>query len=263
LVAIGISRYREEAMDLKYASEDATAIAELFLRRGRKQYGAVSITEVLDEQATKDGILETLGRIADQAHPDDTLLVFLSGHGKMVGQRYYFIPHEFHRQEDSFEETIRQQGVPADMLGDVLSKVPAGKRLLIFDTCASGGAVGLSQQGQDPFAFRGAIEKLGRQQGVFTIAASSAGQEAQEIEQLGHGVLTYALLAGLRAVPPGGPLEGLAIQPNNPDDTVDVLEWFSFASGHVPRLTKRYLHREQQVQTSGQGTSFQVLSLHE
>lgn len=263
LVAVGINRYRDEAMNLKYASSDANAMAELFRRRGRRQYGEVVVAKVLDEQATKDGILKGLEKVAQEAQPEDTLVVFLCGHGKMVGQRYYFIPHEFQRQQSGIEEDIRQQGLPADVLGDVLSKVPAGRRLLIFDTCASGGALGISRQGQDPFAFRGAIEKLGQRQAVFTIAASAAGQEAQEIEQLGHGVLAYALLAGLRAVPPGGPLEGLAIQPNSPDGTVDVLEWFSFASGHVPRLTKRYLHREQHVQTSGQGTSFPILPRHE
>jgi len=144
-----------------------------------------------------------------------------------------------------------------------VSSVPALKRVLILDTCASGGALHLSRQGQDPFAFRGAIENLAARQGVFTIAASGAGEEAQEIDALGHGVLTYTLLAALRVAPPGGPLEGLAIQPNSPDGRVDILEWLSFASGHVPRLTKRYLGREQAVQIGGQGSSFPVLPLSE
>jgi len=181
----------------------------------------------------------------------------------MVGQRYYLIPHDFHRQKNSIEEDIRQQGLPADVLADIVSKVSARKRILIFDTCASGGALKISRQGEGPFGFRGAIEKLGQRQGVFTIAASAAGQEAQEIEQLGHGVLTYALLAGLRAVPPGGPLEGLAVGPSDAKGTLDVLDWFSFASGHVPRLTERYLRRQQHVQTSAQGTSFSILSAWE
>jgi len=259
VVAVGINQYREEAMNLKFARADAKAMAELFGERGKRQYREVSTAEVLDGQATKQGILDSLEKVAGQAQPEDTLVVFLSGHGRMVGQRYYLIPHDFHRQEDSVEEDIRRQGVPADVLADVVSKVPARKRILIFDTCASGGALKISRQGEGPFGFRGAIEKLGQRQGVFTIAASAAGQEAQEIEQLGHGVLTFALLAGLRAVPPGGPLEGLAVGPSGPEGTVDVLDWFSFASGHVPRLTKRYLGQMQDVQTAGQGTSFSVL----
>jgi uncharacterized caspase-like protein len=149
----------------------------------------------------------------------------------------------------------------ADVLGDAISKVASSKRILIFDTCASGGALQLGQRGLDTFDFRGVIENLGQQRGVFTVAASSATAEAQEIGDLGHGVLTYALLAGMRAAPAEGPLEGLTIQPSNPDGTVDILEWFSYAAGHVPRLTKRYLGVEQNVQISGQGRSFAVLPL--
>ena len=259
VVAVGINRYAESSMNLQYATGDAQAIGELFHRRGVVLFRNVHVKEILDEQATQAGILKSLEEVASQVQPDDTLVVFLGGHGKMVGQRYYFIPHEFRFEADSFEDDIREQGLAADVLGEAISQVSASKRLLILDTCASGGALSISRQGRDPFAFRGAIEKLGTSPGVFTIAASAAGEEAQEIAELGHGVLTYALLAGLRAVPPGGPLDNLAIQPAGPAGRADVLEWFSYASGHVPRLTKRYLGQEQDVQTSGHGTSFLVL----
>ena len=56
------------------------------------------------------------------------------------------------------------------------------------------------------------------------------------------------------------PLEGLAIHPTSADGRVDILEWFSFAAGHVPRLTKRYLGQGQDVHIGGQGTSFAVLA---
>jgi len=262
LIAVGIDRYAQEAMNLKYAASDAQAIAELFRHRGPRHYSAVQAQEILDAQATRTGILQTLEEVARQAQADDLLIVFLAGHGRMVGQRYYFIPHDFRGQADALDEDIRQQGLAADVLGDALSRVSASKRLLIFDTCASGGALGLSRENRDAFAFRGAIEKLGQQQGVFAIAASSAGAEAQEIEDLGHGVLTYALLAGLKAVR-SGPLDGLSVQPASPDGMADVLEWLSYASGHVPRLTKSFLGREQEVQVAGQGVSFPVLPTSE
>jgi hypothetical protein len=63
---------------------------------------------------------------------------------------------------------------------------------------------------------------------------------------------------GLKAVDTG-PLEGQPIRPASPERVADVLEWFGFASGHVPRLTRKYLGKEQEVQTSGQGSSFPVL----
>ena len=263
LVAVGVSRYADEAIALKFARDDANAIAALFRRAGAATYREVHAQTVLDHEATGSGVLAALEAVARQARPEDTLAVFLAGHGRMVSQRYYFIPHDFRRQADSLEEDLRQQGLAADVLADAVSNVPALKRLLIFDTCASGGALEINRQGSDPFAFRGAIEQLGRRQGIFTLAASGAGQEAQEISELGHGVLTYALLAGLGAVAKAGPLEGLVIHPTSPDGRADVLEWFSYASGHVPRLTRRYLGREQDVQIGGHGASFPLLPLEE
>jgi len=150
-----------------------------------------------------------------------------------------------------------------DVLGDFLSAGPALKRMLILDTCASGGAVDLFRvASRNPFALRGEIERLSRSQGVYVIAASAATEEAKEPEGLRHGVLSYALLAGLRAVP-SGPLERIAVQPSSPNQVVDVLEWFSFAAGHVPRLTKEFCGEEQSVHTAGRGASFPVLPLKE
>lgn len=169
---------------------------------------------------------------------------------------------EIHR-EASRDDDIRQQGLPADVLADFLSLGSALKRILILDTCASGGAVDLFQvASRNPFAFRGEIERLARSHGVYMIGASAATEEAKESEALGHGVLTYALLAGMRAVD-RGPLERNWVQPQNPQQVVDVLDWFSFASGHVPRLTQEFCGAEQSVHTAGRGSSFPVLPLLE
>jgi hypothetical protein len=264
LVAVGVSRYAEGGLDLKYAAVDAQAMATLFDRRGRALYRDVIIKPRLDEQATRTGIRSALEEVAHEAQPQDTLVVFLAGHGTMVGQRYYFIPHEFRRNARSdLESDIRAQGLPADALADWEGTVPALKRVLVLDTCQSGGAVAIARTGRrNPFALRGAIERLSRSQGVFTIAAAATGEEAQEVAELGHGVLSYALLGGLGAVD-GGPLAGQALTPANAERVADVLEWFSYASGQVPRLTRRYFGHEQDVQTSGQGASFPVLPVEE
>ena len=264
LVAVGVSRYAEGGLDLKYAAVDAQAMATLFDRRGRALYRDVIIKPRLDEQATRTGIRSALEEVAHEAQPQDTLVVFLAGHGTMVGQRDYFIPHEFRRNACSdLESDIRAQGLPADALADWEGTVPALKRVLVLDTCQSGGAVAIARTGRrNPFALRGAIERLSRSQGVFTIAAAATGEEAQEVAELGHGVLSYALLGGLGAVD-GGPLAGQALTPANAERVADVLEWFSYASGQVPRLTRRYFGHEQDVQTSGQGASFPVLPVEE
>lgn len=262
LAAVGVSRYAQGGFRLQFARADAEALADVFRRRGGTLYEQVEVKLLVDDQATREGIRRTLTELAQKARSQDTLLLFLAGHGAMVGQRYYFITQEFRNQPDkSRDEDIRRQGMPVDELGDFLSMGAALKRMLILDTCASGAAVDLFRvASRNPFALRGDIERLSRSQGVYVVAASAATEEAKEADELGHGILTYTLLAGLKAVH-RGPLERLAVQPSGPNQMVDVLEWFSFASGHVARLTKRYCGQEQNVHMAGRGGSFPVLPL--
>jgi len=56
-----------------------------------------------------------------------------------------------------------------------------------------------------------------------------------------------------------GPLRYRPLSASNPGQIADVLEWISYASGYVPRLTKKYFGRDQSIQQSGHGTSFPVL----
>ena len=261
LVAVGVNQYAEETMRLKFAADDATAVAQLFTTRGPALYGAgrVHVTHVLDNQATSDGIRRAIEGVAKQAKPQDTFLLFLAGHGITIGQRYYFIPHDFKHQSDSLDEDIRQQGLAGDVVGDWVGSVPALKRIVIFDTCQSGATIRLPIGTRNPFAFRGALERLSRAQGLFTIAAASASEEAQEVDELGHGVLTYALLAGLAAVDEG-PLKNQHVKTEEAN-TINVREWFGYAQDKVPLLTKLHFGQEQFVGFSGQGQSFPVLPL--
>ena len=99
-------------------------------------------------------------------------------------------------------------------------------------------------------------------QGVFTLAAAATGEEAQEVAELGHGVLTYSLLAALSAAE-GGPLRDHGLPSGQNESVARVLDWFGFASDQVPRLTKRYYGKEQDVQMSAAGADFPLLPLRE
>lgn len=84
------------------------------------------------------------------------------------------------------------------------------------------------------------------------IAAATASQNAEEIEDLGHGALTYALLAGLGGVE-RGPLKARAFETE--DGVIQVREWLGFAQENVPTLTKLFYGREQLVDVFATGSS--------
>lgn len=261
LVAVGVSRYADANLKLDFAAKDARAIAELFRRHGKRLYEEVRVREILDQQATRAEIQNALREVAAQTRPQDTFVLFLAGHGALVNQRYFFVPCDLRPKARRLEDDLREQGLSADELTDCLGGAKAIKRVLVLDTCASGGAIGVLLKGRG-FALRGTIERLSRTQGLFIIAAASAGQEAQESTELGHGILTYALLAGFKGVD-RGPLEGKAVQPISPDHVVDVSEWFNFAASHVPRLTEKLYGAAHEVPLGNDGQVFPLLPLEE
>jgi uncharacterized caspase-like protein len=143
----------------------------------------------------------------------------------------------------------------------MLSAGKALKRVLIYDTCQSGGVLGPAQSTRDAFALKKTWETLGRTQGVFTLAAASASEEAQEIDELQHGVLTYALLAGLGAVK-DGPLANQPLKPADSNNLVAVRDWFSYAADKVPVVTESYKHARQTPQFTS-GPNFPLLPMSE
>lgn len=247
VLAVGVNKYADPSFNLRYAAPDAKAVATLFQDRGREFFREVSVTVLTDGDATKDNIRNAVKAISAKAAPEDVLVVFLAGHGVAIGQRYFFITADFNPSPDvSGSENVRKQGLAGDVINEWLDEVKATKRVVIYDTCHAGAAVSKAGTGRDPFAFRGAIETLKRSNGAHTLAAAASGQEAKEVDELGHGVLTYALLAGVGAAS-GGPLADRPILPGDPSNVVSVLEWFSYAAGHVPRLTEKYFQAQQQV----------------
>ena len=259
LLSVGINRYADAGLNLRFAAPDAKAIADIFTQRGKTLYQEVHAKVLLDQDATKPGIKAALMELAAQSQPQDTLIVFLAGHGTTLGERYYFLPHELRRQAGSLAEDVRTQGLAGDVLSDWIGAAKAIRRIQIYDTCASGAALGLNV-GRSGVALRGAVERLARAQGIFTIAAASATEEAKESDELGHGLLSYALLAGLKGVD-RGPLRDQWVRPNGSDQVVDVMEWFTYASNQVPRLMEKYHGAAQDVPMHMQGKSFPVLPL--
>jgi WD40 repeat protein len=261
LVAAGIAKYAEPALArLKYPPHDAEKLADLFRQRGSALYGQVHPTLLIDAQATRPRIIATVRKVAAQTRPQDTLVVFLAGHGAMAGQQYYFLPQELQRRAAELQQDLPDQGLPAQSLGELMGTAPALKRILILDTCAAGGAVE-SVREKTGFAVRGSVQRLGWKYGLLTVAGAASSQAAMESDQLGHGVLSYALLAALNAVD-GGPLAGNPIELTTAQ-VVETADWVKYARSRVPPLTKTIFGREQEVQYNQEGRSFPILSLRQ
>jgi WD40 repeat protein len=250
VVAVGINQYGG-GLKLNYAAKDAKALAELFEVRGQQLFSDVHVRVLSDAKASYKSILEALAGI--KAAPQDVFVLFLAGHGVTIGQRYYFLPSDFRDDPGTpLDDDVRKSGVPNDELIDRVNKVAALKRIVIYDTCQSGAALGIP--GARGVGTAKAMEAFSRA-GSWLIAASAGNENAHELAELEHGILTYALLAGAAAIKHGP----LAERHHDEQPLITVRGWFGYAQDMVPTLGKDYFGQEQAIEFRASKGNFPVL----
>ncbi|MEO0823561.1 MAG: hypothetical protein AAF074_24480, partial [Pseudomonadota bacterium] len=144
-----------------------------------------------DRKANRAGVMEALDAMA-ATRPQDTAVLFLSGHARTVGSEWYFLPQELADLAD--EREVVRVGISGDALAEALIRVPARRILVIVDSCQAGAVLAPFEV----FGQRRALHALKRRAGVVVIAATRADQLALEYGLLGHGLLTFSLLEGLQ-----------------------------------------------------------------
>ncbi len=129
---------------------DAAAMRDALVERGG--FRPEHITTLFDQQATRAGVLAALDALADEARPDDLLLVFFAGHGSRL-------PDDDGDELDEWDETlvpvdpVAPDGSCNDIRDDDLQAFieRANKKtdnvVFLFDCCSSGTNVrGAGQQ---------------------------------------------------------------------------------------------------------------------
>jgi WD40 repeat protein len=224
-VFIGVSDYKGEELDLKYAAKDAADMTRTVALTARKLLNSDGKEHVFTYELTtsanryllpeKNSIKKVLDDISSKAAANDILLIFLAGHGVMQGndnnKQFYFLTADAAPSMASAAET----GVSFSELTDWIkpSRIKAQKRVLILDACNSGQAIrdfvqlGKTEQGytaarnDDKGQQAKAIEKLNNASGLVILAASASNQYAYEMGRYSQGLLTYSLLRVLKQQP--------------------------------------------------------------
>ena len=257
VLAVGIGDYADKGLRLNYAAKDALALAELLRARGGNLHDRVDVIPVLEREATRAAIEDAIRDVAELTRPQDTLVVILCGHGAFHDGQLYFAPQDFRTSTDRPGEVLRARRLPMGELAGVMSTARSLKRVLIADTASSGATFGAVPNGGSEIALRDSVERLSRQHGVHMLVATGFTNKAVERVELGHGALTYALLAADGV--DQGPLKSRPI--TSAADEVDVTDWFHFAAGQAGPLLERLTGSPQGVQCSTQAKAFPILVL--
>jgi WD40 repeat protein len=219
---VGAGRYRDirsrlpEMAEL-HANDDAKTMYELWRKQGGKLYAKVALSKpLLDEQATRENILQQLRGLQGQVKPDDRLLIHLGGHGATTDEVAKLIDVLVKRDKglakqhkellkqldglgsflyccDDFDVTrLRETTVTFEELYEVLIRLPCHK-VLLLDACHSGSTKeGIDSSSGNP------IRVLTRD-GVGPVILAACRPDESAFEEgtldlgIAHGLFTIAI----------------------------------------------------------------------
>ena len=241
-VLVGINRYRNPGLNLNYAEPDAQGLKDFFTSPvPQRLFRNVFVHALFNEDAKLEDLRRTFAEVQEKARPQDVVVFYLAGHGEIVDNLWYFIPHDMTNPEE--EDAIKKGGFSSQELSQLLPRIKAQKVFVMIDACKSGGAVTALRGVED----RKSLVQLARSTGVYIVAASTDTQLAAEVKQLGHGVFTYVLLEGL-----SGKAGGRKV-------TVEGL--MQYIKNALPEITEKYRGKPQYPVSRGYGTDF-PLAVH-
>ena len=244
VLAVGVDNYLKEDWRLRNAVNDAKTIGEALKAVGGAFFGEnnVEVTALFDEQATEAGIGAAFEALAGKVQPQDVFILYLSGHGRAIagsgpGTGWFFLPQNL---DLAGGQDIPHNAISAAVLEGWLRKIHASKSVVVLDACELGT---YEAPRGDNLVTEDAACAILLCTGRITIAAAPAGAAAYEPSELGHGVLTYAMLEAMNRQ------EGAASEPVNcfprglVSSRVIQISRESSASCKCPRPTSRTISR--------------------
>ena len=225
VLAVGVSRYQDPNLNLRYADSDARAFAQTLAEQPDRVFSRVHQKVLVNQSATREAILQSFSSFLGRAVSDDVVVIFVAGHGvkKVDTDSYFFLPH------GATPKNLLSNGLSWFAFDEAVKTLRGRVKnvVLVLDTCHAGGiqvAMRGVSVGQD-------LSSTFKRRGMFVLAAAQPSEEAEERPRWGHGAFTYALVGGL---------QGKA--DFDRDGTVDVVELFKYVERQVADMTEGRQH---------------------
>jgi len=187
ILAVGIDRYKDTNVNLKYAVKDAKDIEEKLKVQSATLYKPENIHYLLltDIEATKTNIVHKVNELSNTIKPQDSFILFVAGHGVLMQNQYYMLTHDFNGR---VSETNM---ISSNEIVEMSKKIKSLSQLFIFDTCHAGGVDTIVNGLYDA-----RMSVLAKKMGLHIYASASDKQAALDGYK-GNGLFTYSLLDGL------------------------------------------------------------------
>lgn len=185
---------RELQAGVRFVERDAAEFSEVLRAQKRGVlYDDVHVTPVVGPTATREKIIGALDKLVKEATSEDTVVLFLAGHGKSDEDGAWFLPADAPKDEDK----LHSAAINGTYIKEKLEKPRAKKIIVFIDTCYAGSMIEFRDIDQNKFAKDWANRYSSRSN--FTVFVASTGTEkAAELDKEQHGAFTAALLEALR-----------------------------------------------------------------
>ncbi len=215
-LVIGISKYNQQSLELKYAHRDAQLFSSFLKDAGWSRH----VHQLIDSEATAYNIYKAVKQLIVSADSTQPVFIYFAGHGDkvvesdLVGEAYLLAwDANNNRVYDGVGGTIEFSKLENYI--QKLAKNRKAKVYLILDACHSG---------FDPYkegmlaAYDEANEKFSS---VNKLLSCSGNELAYENDRLKHGVFTYYLVQGMK---------GFADNPADNNITLEELKTYLTAA---------------------------------
>jgi hypothetical protein len=187
ILSVGIDKYKDSTVTLKYATKDATDIEQKLLKQTATVYKPENIhNEVLtDDKASKGNIINKINELSRVVKPNDGFIIFVAGHGVLLQSQYYILTHDY---DGAVSENSM---ISSNEIVEMSKKIKSLSQLFIFDTCHAGGVDAIVSGLYDA-----RMSVLAKKMGLHIYASANDKQAAMDGYK-GNGLFTHALLDGL------------------------------------------------------------------
>ncbi len=189
-ILVGNRQYDADAQleNLRCPVQDAEGLAEVL---SDPQIGRFDDVQIFCNQSHTEILEATEQLISNGAEPNDLILFYFSGHGKLDRQGRLYLA-----VANTRTQTLGSTAIPIEQIKDFIDNGRSIRLVIMLDCCFSGAA------GEAFATPKGDVDSTlqlfsgGR--GKYILTASTASQTAQEKESETYSVFTKHLIEGLR-----------------------------------------------------------------
>ena len=246
-LVVGVQEYENPKLTLKYPVADAKLFADTLDAGATGLFDTITVTRLTTRQeTTAASITAALNKIRTQVGPNDLFVFYVASHGTVDDGEYFLITSNVGATST---EKLKRDALSQNSLKELISNIPASKKLIVLDTCNAGK---LGDAIQVAMLTRGmsedtAFKVLSRAVGSTILSAANTQQEALEGYR-GHGLFTYVLSEGL---------QGKADM--DKDGFVKTTELANYIEDEVSFLAEKVFNHKQFPVASPSGQGFPVV----